>query len=131
MSSIIQEVPEGEYIVEIADIQSFIDNRGRKVVMWMLEILDGPFAGNILPKKYYMVNQKVADLLKRELRAIGVEACNSQELDAKKAEAIGTRFRLIALTNDQGFRAYYVKEHLGKWDKPKEPPAAAAAAVVW
>ncbi len=127
--SVISEVPEGEYSVEIVDIQSFIDHRGRKVLMWMLELMDSPFVGSVLPKKYYVVNQEVVTLLKRELRAIRVEANNAQELEAKKADAIGTRFRLKALTNDQGFRVYYVKEYLGKRDKPKEPPAAAAAAA--
>jgi hypothetical protein len=36
MGGIITEVPEGEYVVDIVEMQSAIDGKGRKVVMWML-----------------------------------------------------------------------------------------------
>jgi hypothetical protein len=59
---------------------------------------------------------------------IGIEANNGQEFEAKKTEAYGKRIRITATTSDQGYRAYYVKEVLGKGD---ESPAATTAKVGW
>ena len=128
MVAIINEVPEGEYVVDIVEMQSAIDGRGRKVVIWTLRMTDGPYAGYFLQKKYYLINQKVEDFLKRELRLIGIEANNGQEFEAKKTEAYGKRIRITATTNDQGYRACYVKEVIGRGE---DPPAAATAKVGW
>lgn len=95
----------------------------------MLKLVEAPFEGNILPKPYYLVNRKVTDFLKRELRLVGVEANNNQEFEANKAEAYGKRIRFTAVTNDQGYRVYYVKEVVGKGDGPA--PAAKSEDVGW
>jgi hypothetical protein len=128
MNALINEVPEGEYVVDIVEMQSAIDGRGRKVVIWTLCMTDGPYAGDFLLKKYYVINPKVKDFLKRELRMIGIEANSAPEFEAKKTEAYGKRIRITAMTNDQGYRAYYVKEVIGKGDVP---PAATTAKTGW
>lgn len=116
MSAILQEVPEGEYLADIVEMTSAIDGKNRKVVTWTLKMSDGPFEGCILLKKFYVINPKVSEFLKRELRLVGVEANNNQEFEAKKTEAYGKRICFTAVTNDQGYRVYYVKEVVGKGD---------------
>ncbi len=123
MNAILKEVPEGEYVVDIIEMQSAIDRKDRTVVTWLLKIVDGQFAGCILPKRFYMVTQKVTEFLKRELRMVGVDANSPEEFEAKKTEAYGTRIRLTATTNDQGYRVYYVKEVIGKGDMPQSTTA--------
>jgi hypothetical protein len=128
MSAIINEVPEGEYVVDIVEMKSTTDGKDRKVVRWTLVMVDGPFAGCVLLKKYYVINKKAEDFLKGELRIIGIEANSAEEFEAKKAEAYGKRIRITATTNDQGYRAYYVKEVIGKGEVP---PAATTAKTGW
>ena len=129
MSAILQEVPEGEYLADIVEMTSAIDGKNRKVVTWTLKMADSPFEGCILLKKFYVINAKVSEFLKRELRLVGVEANNNQEFETKKEQAYGTRMRLTATTNDQGFRVYYVKEVVGKGDGPA--PAVKSEDVGW
>lgn len=129
MNAILQDVPEGEYLADIIEMTSAIDGKNRKVVTWMLKLVEAPFEGNFLPKKYYLVNPKVADFLKRELRLIGIEVNDATEFETKKTEAYGKRIRFTAVTNDQGYRVYYVKEVVGKGDGPA--PAAKSEDVGW
>ena len=74
MNIVLKEVPEGEYIVEIVEMKSLIDRKNRKVVTWLLRIVNGPFAESFLEKKYYLVNKNVAAFLKKELVMIGIQA---------------------------------------------------------
>jgi hypothetical protein len=120
METVIQDVPDGEYIVDIMEMKSTVDIKDRKVVTWLLKVADGQYLGSVLPKKYYLVSPKVLGFLKKELHMVGVEANNGEEFEARKTAAYGKRIRITVVTNDQGFRVIYVKEVVGMSDTP--PP---------
>ncbi len=121
MSAIIKEIPEGEYIVDIVEMQTSVDHKNRKVVSWMLKIVEGPYAESLLQKRYYVVNAKVAEHLKKELMLVGVDAKNAQEFESKKALSYGKRIRITAMANDQGFQSLYVKDVIGMGETIKPP----------
>jgi len=120
MSAIIKEIPEGEYVCDIVEMQSVTDHKNRKVVSWVLRIVNGPYADALLQKRYYVVNAKVAEHLKKELIQVGVDAKNAQDFEAKKTLAYGKRIRIMATTND-GFQCLYVKEVIGMGETVKPP----------
>ena len=60
-------------------------------------------------KKYYLKNPKVVDFLKKEFRLAGHEINGSGDMEAKKADIIGTRIKFSAVNNDAGFLVFYVK----------------------
>jgi len=121
MSAIIKDVPEGEYIVDIVEMQTSVDHKNRKVVSWMLKIVEGPYADSFLRKTYYVVNAKAAESLKKELLLVGINANDSNDFEAKKTLAYGKRIKISAVTNDQGFQVFYVKEVVGMGETVKPP----------
>ena len=60
-------------------------------------------------KKYYLKNPKVVDFLKKEFRLAGHEINGSGDMEAKKADIIGTQIKFSAVNNDAGFLVFYVK----------------------
>jgi len=107
--TILQELNDGLYTGEIVDIITEETTDGCPKVTWRIRILDGENYGAFVEKKYYLKNQKVIDFLKKELLVIGHEIASSEDMEAKKADIVGTQITFSALNNDAGFLVFYVK----------------------
>ena len=118
MSTMLSEIPEGEYTCDIMQMENKVDGKNRKVVTWLLKIVGGPYDNQFIQKRFFIVNEKVAAFLKRELKIVGVEAIDAADFEAKKTLAYGKRIRVTASVNEQGFPVLYVKDVLGKSDVP-------------
>ena len=118
MSIMLNEIPEGTYTADIMQMESKTDSKNRKVVTWLLKIVGGPYDNQFIQKRFYVVSEKVAEFLKKELRLVGVEAVDAADFETKKTLAYGKRILITASINEQGFLAYYVKDVLGKSDAP-------------
>ncbi len=103
-------LPDGDHIFEVVDIQRTVDKKNRIVMTWHLKVAEGPYAGVTVQKRYYLVNPKVAEMLKRDLAFLGVLVENKEELEAKKGQALGKRFLAAASINEQGYQCYYPKK---------------------
>lgn len=103
-------LPDGDHIFEVVDIQRNLDKKNRIVVTWHLKVAEGPHAGVTVLKRYYLVNPKVAEILKRDLAFLGVLAENKEELEVRKAQALGKRILAAASVNEYGYQCYYPKK---------------------
>lgn len=103
-------LPDGDHIFEVVNIQRTVDKKNRIVMTWYLKVAEGPHAGVTVQKRYYLVNPKVAEILKRDLAFLGVLAENKEELEAKKGQALGKRFLAAATVNEHGYQCYYPKK---------------------
>ena len=128
MGNTIIDMSDGEYIVDIVEMQSSIDTKNRKLVVWVLKLVEGAHAGCTFPKNFYLTTPKVVDFMKKELLLVGISANSAEDFESKKSQAYGKRIRIEALTNEQGFRVYYVKGVIGQVNVT---PAVAAKDIGW
>ena len=107
--NVLYEMNDGDYIGEIVDLATDETSDGCPKVTWVIRILDGEYDGACVEKKYYLKNQKVIDFLKKEFKLAGHEINSSDDMEAKKADIIGTQIKFSAVNNDAGFLVFYVK----------------------
>lgn len=106
---VITEMNDGEYTGEIVDMTTEETADGYPKVTWLIRIVGGEHDGACVEKKYYLKNQKVTDFLKKEFKLIGHEIISSDDMEAKKADIVGTRIVFTAVNNDAGWLVFYVK----------------------
>ena len=109
MKTKVCEVPEGEYVCEIIDMQATIDGKDRQVVTWFMKVVGGQYNGHLIEKKYYVVSQKVATLLKADLLMVGVDAPTALDFEANKQLAYGRRVKIGAKMNEEGYMTFCLK----------------------
>jgi len=119
------QIPPGEYVCEILEIETAMDHKVRRVVTWRMRIIGGQHDGLIVEKRFYLVSQAVVDFLRKELAILGLTVSTSKDLETVKSQAYGTMVRLTAVMNEQGYTIYYVKERV-EGIPPKVPDAAAS-----
>ena len=107
--NVLCEMNDGEYNGEIVEIRSEETSNGCPKLTWVIRILDGEYEGACVEKNYYLKNQRVIDFLKKEFKLAGHEINGSDDMEAKKADIIGTRIKFSAVNNDAGFLVFYVK----------------------
>ena len=67
-------VPDGEYACQLVSIERTVDLKNRVLILCNFRVAEGFHADEVLTKRYYMVSQPVADLLKRDLGLLGITA---------------------------------------------------------
>lgn len=107
--NVLYEMNDGEYTGEIVDIKTEETTDGYPKVTWLLKIIGREYDGAFVEKKFYLKNPKVTDFLKKEFKLAGHEINGSDDMEAKKADIIGTRIKFSAVNNDAGFLVFYVK----------------------
>ena len=107
--NVLYEMNDGEYTGEIVDIITEETTDGCPKVTWLIRIVGGEHDGACVEKNYYLKNQKVIDFLKKEFKLAGHEINSSDDMEAKKADIIGTQIKFSAVNNDAGFLVFYVK----------------------
>lgn len=107
--NVLYEMENGDYNGEIVDITTEETSNGCPKVTWVIRILNGEYEGACVQKHYYLKNQRVIDFLKKEFKLAGHEINSSDDMEAKKADIIGTQIKFSALNNDAGFLVFYVK----------------------
>mgnify|MGYP001247399228 CR=1 FL=1 len=105
-------VPDGEYACQLVSIERTVDLKNRVLILCNFRVAEGFHADEVLTKRYYMVSQPVADLLKRDLGLLGITASNKEELETAKQKVYGKRVLLTAAVNEGGFQCYYIKQVL-------------------
>ena len=108
------QVPADDYHCEILQINSEMDGKARRVITWILRVIGGPYDGNVIEKKFYIVKKEVFEFLVKELKMLGIEPKTEADFASMKNQAYGKHVRITAVMNDQGFMAYYLKEVLKK-----------------
>ena len=107
--NVLYEMNDGDYIGEIVDMKSEETSDGCPKVTWLIRIVGGEHDGACIEKRYYLKNQKVIDFLKKEFKLAGHEINCSDDMEAKKADIVGTQIKFSAVNNDAGFLVFYVK----------------------
>jgi hypothetical protein len=109
MQKYLTYLPNGEYLADIKNIDRRMDKKNRQVVCWDLRIVDGQYAGQYVPKRFYLDYKKSVDFLKKELSILGVEVANAQDLDKNRLLVIGKRIRMTSVSEGESM-SLYVKE---------------------
>lgn len=117
----------GVYTCIIEDMEFKTDDKNRQIAVWNLTVTGGEHDGESFKKKYYLVSQKVADFLAKEMKMLGVEISNSQDFKAKRAETYGMLVKVQVTFNNQGEPAIYLKGVVSE----KEPKPVKPAAFTW
>ena len=107
--NVLYEMNDGEYTGEIVDIKTEETTDGYAKVIWLLRVIGSEYDGAFVEKKFNLKNQKVIDFLKKEFKLAGHEINSSDDMEAKKADIIGTQIKFSAVNNDAGFLVFYVK----------------------
>lgn len=108
------QLPADDYECVILQINSELDGKARRVITWILRVIGGPYDGNVIEKKFYLVNKTASDFLKKELKMLGIEPVTESDFGKMKNQAYGLQIKITASINEQGFACYYLKEVLKK-----------------
>ena len=104
-----QQLPPGDYNCRSLDIEFTRDDKERKLVTWMLEVVGGPENGANIEKRYYLTTQNVVEFLKKEFAMLGLTIQRGKDIEEQKGAINGKLVRLTAQTNSNGYSSYYLK----------------------
>lgn len=122
-----QQIQDAEYIADILAIDHRIDNKNREIVELTLQIANGALTGTVIKKRYYLMTQKVAEFLKKEMALINVTFQDKADFDTKKHLAVGKRVAFTAVTNESGSQSFYLTGVI----TITSPVPAPAQTLVW
>ena len=103
---------DGQYRVTVQSVDWVAQRRpGEWALRWVLEVVEGPFAGRDLQLQHRLVTAANAVYLKRDLQRCGLSLEHPSEL-----EALRTQLRGMELSVTQRTRGPYVDLFLeGRW----------------
>jgi hypothetical protein len=107
-------LPDGDYVGEILSVSTSKADEGYTMVDCPTRVIGGDFDGEVIPKRYHLKNEGVANLLKREFTQIGVPIADKKEFARKKDAAVGIVVAIKAQTKEDGWVSYYFKKAVKK-----------------
>jgi len=76
-AAVAKKIPAGKYLVKIYSVDFRVSEKGNPYMFWVLEIMEGEFAGRNLLKQNMLVNEKNMGFFKKDIAICGVEPPNS------------------------------------------------------